>query len=105
MGHVSTKESRENLVARIRKAVKAGVVVCCSAQTIYGRLDPLVYSNGRELEKTGVIFLRDMLSETAFVKLSWVLGNADLRKDVRRNMLKNFAREFNEGLRDDEFLN
>jgi glutamyl-tRNA(Gln) amidotransferase subunit D len=105
LGHVSTKESRENLVARIRKAVKSGITVCAACQTIYGRLDPLVYSNGRELEKTGVIFLRDMLSETAFVKLSWVLGNSDLRKDVKGNMLKNFAREFSDCLGDDEFLN
>jgi glutamyl-tRNA(Gln) amidotransferase subunit D len=64
-----------------------------------------VYSVGRDLEKTGVIFLRDMLAETAFVKLSWVLGNGKLKTNVKENMLKNFSGEFNEFLKEDEFLN
>lgn len=104
LGHVLTSESKNNWLPSIKKALKQGITICMAAQTIYGSLDPLVYSVGRDLEKTGVIFLRDMLSETAFVKLSWVLGNPNLKKDVRGNMLKNFVGEFNDFLAEDEFL-
>ena len=105
LGHVLTSESKNNWLPSIKKALRKGVAVCMAAQTVYGRLDPMVYSVGRDLEKTGVIFLRDMLSETAFVKLSWVLGNAKLKNEVKKNMLKNFSGEFNEFLKEDEFLN
>jgi glutamyl-tRNA(Gln) amidotransferase subunit D len=105
LGHVSTKDSRNNLVGKIKKLVDKGVIVCIAPQTIYGKLDPLVYSNGRDLEKTGAIFLNDILPETAFVKLSWILGNAQLKKDVKENLLRNFAKEFSEFISEDEFLN
>ncbi|MEM3074591.1 MAG: Glu-tRNA(Gln) amidotransferase subunit GatD [Candidatus Pacearchaeota archaeon] len=105
LGHVSTKESRQNMVAKIKKAVKSGIVICAAPQTIYGKLDPYVYSNGRELLDAGVIFLNDILSETAFVKLSWVLANKKMKKNVKENMLKNFNGEFSKFLTKDEFLN
>ena len=105
LGHVLTLESKNNWLPSIKKAIKKEVIICITPQTLYGKLDPLVYSNGRELEKTGAIFLGDMLPETAFVKLCWVLGNQKLKNNVRENMLKNFAGEFNEFLKKDEFLN
>jgi hypothetical protein len=39
-----------------------------------------------------------MLSETAFVKLSWVLGHSEWAQDksiVKEKMFQNFAHEFN----------
>jgi hypothetical protein len=39
-----------------------------------------------------------MLSETAFVKLGWVLGHkewSDSLEKVKEKMLENFSREFN----------
>ncbi|MEA3329434.1 MAG: Glu-tRNA(Gln) amidotransferase subunit GatD [Nanoarchaeota archaeon] len=105
LGHLSTKDSRNDLIAKIKKLVSKGVIVCGVAQTIYGKVDPLVYSNGRELEKTGMLFLGDMLSETALVKLSWVLGDSNLRKNSKENMLRNFTGEFSDFISEDEFLN
>lgn len=93
LGHVS-----ENWISRIKKLVKKGVVVCGAAQTIYGRLNGKVYSTGRELEKVGVIYLKDMLAETAFVKLGWVLGHRKWRGKAGKIMLEDFAGEFNEVL-------
>ncbi|MEM4325734.1 MAG: Glu-tRNA(Gln) amidotransferase subunit GatD [Candidatus Pacearchaeota archaeon] len=85
-------------VKKIREVRRKGMIICATSQTIYGRLDPFVYSTGRELLNAGVIYLEDMLSETAFVKLGWVLGHKEWSKyedKVRENMLTNFAGEFN----------
>jgi len=94
LGHVPTKRSKMPWTKKIKEVVAKGLVVCVTAQTIYGRLDLLVYSNGRELLDAGVIPLEDMLSETALVKLSWVLGHKDW--DVKEKMLENIAGEFSD---------
>ena len=99
LGHVSNSESRKPWISKIKEIQEKGVVVCAAAQTIYGRLDPLVYSTGRELLSSGVIYLEDMLAETAFVKLGWVLGHkewAKSKEEVRKRMLENVAGEFSD---------
>jgi len=105
LGHVAVGESRKNWIPKLKKIIKAGVFVCATPQTIYGRLHPLTYSVGRELEGLGIVYLRDMLSETAFVKLSWILGNTVMARDVKKHMLRNYAGEFADYLKEDEFLN
>ncbi len=67
-------------------------------QAIYGRLNPNIYSSARQIKKTGVIYLEDMLSETAFIKLSWILGHKSWYYDfekVKEKMLENISNEFN----------
>ena len=81
---------------KLKEVIDKGLIVCAASQTIYGRLDPLVYSTGRELMSTGVIFLEDMLAETAFVKLGWVLGHSGW--NVKEKMLENFSWEINNRL-------
>ncbi len=71
LGHVS-----EQCQDPIRRALKRGVPVFMTSQTIWGRVDMNVYDNGRDLLNIGVTPLEDMLPETALVKLSWVLGQA-----------------------------
>jgi glutamyl-tRNA(Gln) amidotransferase subunit D len=104
LGHVITN-GKYNWIPKLKKAVKSGLIICAAPQTIYGKLDPFVYSAGRELEETGIIYLQDMLPETAFVKLSWVLGDTKMSKNVKASMLNNFAGEFNDNISQDEFLN
>ncbi len=94
LGHVSVNPKK--WIKKLKEVQKKGIVVCAAAQTVYGRLDPLVYSNGRELMKTGIIYLEDMLSEVALIKLGWVLGHKAW--DVKEKMLENFVREFNDRL-------
>ena len=96
LGHVPTKRSKMPWTKKIKEVVAKGLVVCVVAQTIYGRLDLLVYSNGRELLNAGVIPLEDMLAETALVKLGWILGHKDW--DVKEKMLENIAGEFSDRL-------
>ena len=98
LGHAPTKGARNGWTKKLADVQKKGMIICAAAQTIYGRLDPLVYSNGRELLGTGIIYLEDMLSETAFVKLGWVLGHKEWKNKVKEKMLENFAREFSDRL-------
>lgn len=98
IGNIAVTGSRKSWARKIKEVIGKGLVVCATAQTINGRLNPLVYVTGRELVDSGVVFLEDMLTETAFVKLSWVLGHEDWAKDfnvVKDKMLENFAGEFN----------
>ncbi|MCH7568319.1 MAG: Glu-tRNA(Gln) amidotransferase subunit GatD [Nanoarchaeota archaeon] len=96
LGHVMTEDKGKKWIAKIKKLVKDGFVVCAASQTIYGRLNPKVYSAGRELEEAGVIFLEDMLAETAFVKLGYVMAKTKDKNKIRELMLTNLAGEFNE---------
>ncbi len=102
LGHVIT-EGTNNWLPVLKKVIEKGITVCASAQTIYGRLDPLVYSPGRELEKVGVIYLKDTLSETAFVKLGYVLGKTKNKEEIKKLMLENISKEYNERL-GEEFI-
>ena len=99
IGQVPGKNAtNENWLPKIKKIIEKGVIICATAQTIFGELNPKVYENGRELEKTGIIFLKDMLSETAFVKLAWVLGHKKWQGKEKEKMLENFSGEFNSRL-------
>jgi hypothetical protein len=61
----------------LKKIIATGFFVGITTQCIYGRVNSYVYSNLRSLEITGAVFLGDMLSETALVKLGWVLGHEE----------------------------
>lgn len=101
LGHVSTSKARNSWIKKLREVQKKGLIICAAAQTIYGRLNPMVYSNGRELLETGIIYLEDMLAETAFVKLGWVLGHKEWAKNkeiVKEKMMENFSYELNDRL-------
>ena len=97
LGHVPTNRARKgkSWIKKLKEIQKKGVIICATSQTIYGRVDPFVYSNGREILKTGVIYLEDMLAETAFVKLGWVLAKTTKKDDVKKLMLTNMAHELN----------
>lgn len=96
LGHLPTSRSRNNWIKKLKEVIGKDLVVCGTSQCINGRVDPLVYSNGRELLNTGIIYLEDMLSETVLVKLGFVLGHPTW--NVKEKMLENIAGEFNERL-------
>jgi len=91
LGQAPGKRSQKNWLPKIKKAIDNGMTICATPQTIYGRLNPNVYSSGRELQKTGIIFLEDMLPETALVKLGWVLGHKNW--NPKEKMLENISNE------------
>jgi len=88
LGHV-----RGELVPVIKRLVDEGVFVGMTSQCIYGRVNMRVYDRGRDLLKAGVTPLDDMLPETAYVKLSWCLGQVRDLEEVRKLMLTPIAGE------------
>ncbi len=101
LGQLPTQQSKSNWLPKLKKAISSGMIICGTPQTIYGRLDANVYSAGREIRKTGLIFLEDMLPETAFIKLAWVLGHKEWAKDkniIIGKLLENISGEFNDRL-------
>ncbi len=101
IGQVAT-ESKHSWVKKIQELTKKGLTICAASQTTYGRLHPFVYSSGRKLLNAGMIYLEDMLSETALVKLGWVLGHSEWAKNpetIKKKMLENMANEYNKRLK------
>ncbi|HIG51956.1 TPA: Glu-tRNA(Gln) amidotransferase subunit GatD [Candidatus Pacearchaeota archaeon] len=96
LGHFASSESKNNWIPKIKKLIKKGVIICAVPQTLYGGLNPNVYSSGRELKECGIIFLKDMLPETAFIKLGWVLGHRNWKGKEKEKMLNNFSGELSE---------
>ncbi|MBN2102343.1 MAG: Glu-tRNA(Gln) amidotransferase subunit GatD [Candidatus Aenigmarchaeota archaeon] len=93
LGHVPTF-AKKSWIETIRKHTKDGIPFIGTAQTIYGRIDPSVYTNLRMLyHDAGAICSSDMLTETAYVKLGWVLGHTEDIEEVRKMMLTNIAGE------------
>ena len=96
LGQVATSGSRNSWIKKLKQVQEKGLIICITSQCINGRVDPFVYSAGRELLATGVIYLQDMLAETALVKLGWVLGHK--KWNVKEMMLKNFVGEIGKRL-------
>lgn len=91
LGHVG-----DYLFSAIQKAIKNGVIVCMTSQCLWGRLNMNVYDQGRDLLSLGVISLNDMLPETAYVKLRWVLGQKLDFERAKRLLKENISNEFSE---------
>lgn len=88
LGHVSLR-----LLDSIKRAKEEDVVVTMTSQCLFGTINMNVYSTGRKLLEAGVLPSGDMLPETAYVKLSWLLGNYDDIETVRELYLTNLVGE------------
>lgn len=91
LGHISNR-----VIDSIKRAIEEEIPVVMTSQCLFGRVNMHVYSTGRKLLSVGVIPGSDMLPETAYVKLSWILGSKtrDL-KEIRRLMTTNIVGEIN----------
>jgi len=99
LGHVAV-EGKKSWIAKLKKVIDNGLKVAVTAQTIFGSLNSNVYSNGRTFEKTGAVFCKDMLAETALVKMGWILGHVKQKwkYEFKDKMLINYSNEFSERL-------
>ena len=87
----------------IKKVIDSGCIVLMTTTCLFGRVSMNVYDKGRDLLNLGVIPGQDMLPETAFVKLAWLLGNNP--KDKVKELIGNNLRgEINERIEPDESL-
>lgn len=92
-----------DILESIKSLVKSGTVVAMTSQCLFGSVHPHVYTAAINLADAGVIYCKDMLPETAFIKLAWLLGNYK-KEEARELMAKNLRGEINERLMKDEFL-
>ncbi|MFH1586094.1 MAG: Glu-tRNA(Gln) amidotransferase subunit GatD [archaeon] len=96
LGHVPTNGPL-NWIKPIKKITDAGIPVVITSQTIYGRINPNVYTNLRKLfHGAGAIPGEDMTPETAYIKLGWVLGQTKNLDKMKSMMLTNIAGEITE---------
>jgi glutamyl-tRNA(Gln) amidotransferase subunit D len=88
LGHVSRE-----LIPSIRRAVEAGTMVVMTSQCLHGSVNLNVYATGRDLLSAGVVPGGDMLPETAYVKLMWVLGQTSDLEEAGRMMVTDMRGE------------
>ncbi len=98
LGHISTNpfadKNAKPIINEIEQLIKSGIPVVMSSQTIFGRINLDVYTAGRLLHEIGIIgHGADWTPETAFVKLSWVLGHEKKMKKVSDEMMTNMVGE------------
>ena len=96
-GHVPNEHAKihKKIFAEISRLGKSGCVMVMASQCINGRVNMNVYDKGQDLMKMGIVQGEDMLAETAFVKLAWLLGNYD-KKEARELIAKNMRGEISE---------
>jgi glutamyl-tRNA(Gln) amidotransferase subunit D len=91
LGHVASAH-----LGWIREAIRRGAVLAMTTQCLEGLVDPFVYETGRELARAGVLYLGDMLPETAYAKLLWALGQSGDPRRVRARLEENRVGERSE---------
>ncbi len=89
LGHVGVQH-----LDWIRAATARRTVVAMTTQCLEGIVDPFVYATGRELLRAGVVYLDDLLPETAYAKMVWALGRAASPEEVVRLLRADRAGEF-----------
>ncbi len=83
LGHIN-----KPLYPAIERAKAKNIHVFMTVQTLWGYSHMFVYDTGRDLMAKGIVPLENMLPETAYIKLGWVLGQTTEREKVIEMMLK-----------------
>ena len=98
-GQVPNKEStiHKKIYPAMKAVIDSGCVVVMTTQCLFGGVNMNVYDKGRDLQELGVLSAKDMLANTALVKLSWLLGNYPKEK-VKELVGTNLRGEINEQL-------
>lgn len=82
LGHVN-----KPIYPAIERAIAKGVAIYMTVQTLWGYVHMFVYDTGRDLMAKGIIPAENMIPETAFIKLSWALGQTNDLEKVKEIML------------------
>ncbi len=77
----------------IERAVRKGIIVLNVTQCHAGGVDMDAYSNGKALQKIGVISGYDITSEAAVTKLYFLMGQSNDNKEVKLELKKNIKGE------------
>jgi glutamyl-tRNA(Gln) amidotransferase subunit D len=81
LGHVN-----KEMIPLIKRACDNGSVVVMTSQCLGGVTNLNIYSTGRDIRSAGAISVSDMLPETAYVKLMWVLANSKNAEEAKKLM-------------------
>ena len=82
LGHIN-----KPLYPAVKRAIDKGMTVVMTVQTIWGYAQMYVYDTGRDLLNLGIIPMDNMLPETAYMKLAWVLGQTEDPRRIREMLL------------------
>jgi glutamyl-tRNA(Gln) amidotransferase subunit D len=82
LGHVN-----KPIYPAIERAIKKGVAIYMTVQTLWGYVHMFVYDTGRDLMAKGIIPAENMLPEVAYIKLGWALGQTNDLEKVKQIML------------------
>ncbi len=93
-----------NILESIKSLVKSGTIVVMTSQCLFGSTHPHVYTAAINLSKAGVVYCKDMLSETAFIKLSWLLGNYKDKEEIKRLIATDLRGEINPRIEPEQYL-
>jgi len=91
LGHVN-----KPLYPALKKAHEAGIAVYMTVQTLWGYVQMYVYDTGRDMMELGVVPAGNMLPESAYTKLGWVLAQTQDPEKVKEMMLTPIAGEITE---------
>jgi len=91
LGHVN-----KPLYPVLKKAHEAGIAIFMTVQTLWGYVQMDVYDTGRDMMELGVVPTGNMLPETAYAKLGWVLAQTTDPEKVKELMLQPIAGEITE---------
>jgi glutamyl-tRNA(Gln) amidotransferase subunit D len=81
LGHYPILETDKQTIenGKVLKAltlIAKKIPVVCTTQTVFGRINQEVYSTGRHMQELGILGNQlDMTTETAYIKLAWLLSN------------------------------
>lgn len=91
LGHVN-----KQVYPAIDRAIKKGVAIYMTVQTLWGYVNMFVYDTGRDLMTLGIIPAQNMLPEVAYIKLGWALGQTSDLEKVKEIMLTPVCGEITE---------
>ncbi|MFH1650234.1 MAG: Glu-tRNA(Gln) amidotransferase subunit GatD [Candidatus Woesearchaeota archaeon] len=96
IGHLTLSDYPENEeIAKAIASLAKKIPVALAPQTIYGRIDMDVYSEGRKAKTLGILGNQcDMTPEVAYIKLAWLLSTEPKR--VKELYSKNLVGEISE---------
>jgi len=93
LGHMPTNTpENQDKYKMLERYIKNGGIVAIPSQCLNGRVHGTAYTNLRRLANIGCIFCEDMLPETAYIKLAWLLGNFK-KEEARQLIAKNLRGE------------
>ncbi|EFD92826.1 MAG: glutamyl-tRNA(Gln) amidotransferase, subunit D [Candidatus Parvarchaeum acidophilus ARMAN-5] len=95
----------KTVVSALKKAENNGIPITITSQAIYGATNKFVYSTLREISKfENIIYVGDMTTETAFVKMMFALGKSKKIEEIKNIMTSNLAGEIKNRSKVEEFL-